>query len=41
MVVFAFIMFLEDTGKKKRLDGFQKREGRGIDEKQETNHIQK
>lgn len=33
--MLAFISFLKDTGRK-RLDGFQKREGRDIDEKQET-----
>lgn len=35
MVVLAFITFLKDTGRK-RLDGFQKRGGKEIDEKQET-----
>lgn len=35
MVGLAFITFVKDTGRK-RLGGFQKREGREIDEKQET-----
>lgn len=33
--MLAFITFLKDT-RRKRLDRFQKKEGREIDEKQET-----